>query len=206
MAELQQQALEAQRRLQEAQDAENRFAQQQGGTQIAPGVSDEVEGEAGDGVKTNETVAIASAAVQPLEIPQPKLTVEQLAALRDTSLRDLQTLLRDRNCYFSGIDGVYGPGTSRGVETIAKLVGVGQPLDKDSETADILQFIEEVRSVPSAVCPAAKVRKSKQRRASTSARSQTSSTKTRSQGQDYRNNQGDFCDWFLRGNVCDSPG
>ncbi|MCB1339929.1 MAG: caspase family protein [Pseudooceanicola sp.] len=99
---------------------------------------------------------------QPLAAPAPQPTADPAVAAaallpQETggAARMLQELLRLRNCYTGRIDGDLGPGSQRGIATLAKVSGKAIVAGRGSEIAALHRAILTIRDLPATVsCPA----------------------------------------------------
>lgn len=159
---------------------------------------------------------------QTLIAPEPEDEFTAAEA-RDKAIRDLQILLKDRNCYRGAIDGLFGRGTTGGATRLAATVGIKDRVNSKSSTEEYEAVLAKFGESPGTNCPAIVVKKSKPivkkkttvrvkkaapKPAATAPKVAVAEPKPAAKSKsssfsDFQDSQGSHCDWSNRGNVCE---
>lgn len=86
----------------------------------------------------------------PAATPQPP----ELPATRKEAILNLQTFLKDRNCYRSGLDGIWGRGTARGVKLFSDRAQILVDLPPRPEREDLAKALQILSVDSDTQCPA----------------------------------------------------
>lgn len=90
----------------------------------------------------------------------PNVTVESAAAApplpetRKQAVLNMQTFLKDRNCYRSRLDGLWGPGTSRGIKLFADRAKILVDMPSRPGLEDLAKALQLLSADPETKCPA----------------------------------------------------
>ncbi|MEM6941475.1 MAG: caspase family protein [Pseudomonadota bacterium] len=216
LEELRAQAAAAARAVREKEAAEAALAALQA-TQEDPGSGDAADAQPAPSTQVGE-VATVVAPTEPVvpAAPDPVPTAAERALVRDSAIRALQQVLKERNCYRGRIDGLVGPGTRGGVDTLGRQIGIADRVTSASPTEGFEALLTAFKAAPDARCPTAVAKPStpKPRR---TARAQQSApapvaaapaapaapAPETSAKRDYKDETGAHCEWFMRGNVCE---
>ncbi|TMV12684.1 caspase family protein [Arenibacterium halophilum] len=93
-----------------------------------------------------EPVPDVSAAPQPDPEPEPEMTY-------DEAVRALQVDLRRRGCYRGAIDGIYGRGSSSGIERLSDVIGERIVLARRPDVVALESTLALLERHPDADCP-----------------------------------------------------
>lgn len=85
--------------------------------------------------------------------PVPTLEQEPVILLSvDAATRQVQTVLKDRNCYLSSIDGIWGRGSRIALSRFSSVVGVPYELKDRADQRELNSLVAKLKAAPAGQC------------------------------------------------------
>lgn len=75
------------------------------------------------------------------------------ARSKNEIIRDIQLLLKERRCYQSSVDGIFGQGSLRAIDRLAAASGIRFAVTSTSGEAELEAALAQMRDISSAACP-----------------------------------------------------